>query len=156
MTVRERTKQKRVQKAGYGRLCQQSLFRLLYCKKQHPQCCFAMSSSIKQSLILLYMAMDISIFSIKKWNGICYCSTERETKAFIENSTERKRDNHMQGLYDNDFKMLVSITNKCCNMLPGRAQNYNHATLANGEITEKIDQPQIFHTGHETEFCIIV
>lgn len=89
-------------------------------------------------------------------NGICYCSTERETKASIENSTERKRDNHMQGLYDNDLKMLVFITNKCCNMLPGRAQNYNHATLANGEITEKIDQPQIFHTGHETEFCIIV
>lgn len=62
----------------------------------------------------------------------------------------------MQGLYDNDFKMLVSITNKCCNMLPGRAQNYHHVTLANGEIIEKIYQPQIFHTGHETEFCIIV
>ncbi len=62
----------------------------------------------------------------------------------------------MQGLYDNDFKMLVSITNKCCNMLPGRTQNYHHITLADGEIIEKIYQPQIFHTGHETEFCIIV
>ncbi len=72
MTLRERTKWKREQKAGYVRLSQQSLsqrtgFSLpYYCEintTNNALLSFQVSSFIKQSLILLHMAMNISIFS---------------------------------------------------------------------------------------------